>query len=180
MTLIIRHIAGFRHPAIGGLPDHNEPVDLDYLIGEKPAKYPVPVLLDLRPGIAAAREALAKALRGDHDVSDEVGAAIRAQALEDLTFLQSLKDDGGMLLPKLITGNRWAAIMPLLYTNAIVSGRMGHALSYDDRWCYHGFDAAKRALESWNGEGEPQGWHRHPPSGRRRPDGDASREYVAR
>jgi hypothetical protein len=27
-------------------------------------------------------------------------------------------------------------------------------------------------------EGEPAGWHRNPPTGRRRPEGDAAREYV--
>lgn len=27
-------------------------------------------------------------------------------------------------------------------------------------------------------DGEPQGWFRHPVSGRRRPNGDASKEYV--
>jgi hypothetical protein len=35
-----------------------------------------------------------------------------------------------------------------------------------------------RALREWDGNGEPDGWMRHPDSGRRRPDGDAAREYV--
>ena len=38
--------------------------------------------------------------------------------------------------------------------------------------------AAVAALESWDGTGEPDGWIREPNSGRRRPGGDASQEYV--
>jgi hypothetical protein len=38
--------------------------------------------------------------------------------------------------------------------------------------------AAVAALIAWDGKGEPEGWFRHPMSGRRRPDGDASREYT--
>lgn len=48
---------------------------------------------------------------------------------------------------------------------------------YDDGWCYKDFAVALEALKQWDGTGEPQGWHRHPGSGRRRPDGDSGREY---
>jgi hypothetical protein len=58
-----------------------------------------------------------------------------------------------------------AAIMPLLYTTAIVAGI--NDCGYDDRWCYKTEKAAVDALNAWDGEGEPTGWHRHPPSGRR-------------
>jgi hypothetical protein len=30
----------------------------------------------------------------------------------------------------------------------------------------------------WDGTGEPEGWFRHPASGRRRPDCDPAQEYV--
>jgi hypothetical protein len=33
-------------------------------------------------------------------------------------------------------------------------------------------------MVAWDGAGEPAGWMRHPATGRRRPDGDAGREYV--
>lgn len=50
----------------------------------------------------------------------------------------------------------------------------------DDVWCYHRAEDALAAAEAWNGEGDPpDGWHRHPMSGRRRPNGDPAREYVA-
>jgi hypothetical protein len=73
---------------------------------------------------------------------------------------------------------RLVAIMPLIYTHAIVT--IADAFGYEDRWCYHDYAAAKCALDEWDGCSgtEPQGWHRHPASGRRRPQGDASEEYV--
>lgn len=51
--------------------------------------------------------------------------------------------------------------------------------SYDDRWCYTTKTGAEKALAEWTGD-EPHGWIRNPLSGRRRPDGDASKEYVSR
>lgn len=62
-----------------------------------------------------------------------------------------------------------ACIMPLLYTHAIISEL--NAFGYGDRWCYKDYQAAKTALDAWDGTGEPDGWHRHPPTGRRRENG---------
>jgi hypothetical protein len=71
---------------------------------------------------------------------------------------------------------RNAAITKLMYTCALIADV--DMSGYEDRWCYETYDKAKAALDAWDGEGEPTGWHRHPDTGRRRPDGDASREYV--
>ncbi len=75
-----------------------------------------------------------------------------------------------------------SAIMPLLFTHAIILGRIGDMNSYMDRWCYHSLDKARKAHNAWNGTGEPEGWHRHPTTGRRREiDEETSRilgEYV--
>jgi hypothetical protein len=77
---------------------------------------------------------------------------------------------------------RWVGIMPLAYTTAIAVGPLFDKDSVTERWCYHTPHAAMDALMEWltvrHGDGEPEGWHRHPRSGRRRPDGDAAREYV--
>src|SRR5690349_13086329 len=78
------------------------------------------------------------------------------------------------------SNGRDAALKPLMFTVAIISDltEWGHG----DRWCYDSMVRAKSALEEWkarDGEGEPgEGWHRHPDSGRRRPGGDASKEYI--
>ncbi len=38
--------------------------------------------------------------------------------------------------------------------------------------------AVHQAFCDWDGEGEPDGWTRHAATGRRRPGGDASQEFV--
>lgn len=77
---------------------------------------------------------------------------------------------------------RWAGVMAFMFTVAIVVGRIDdHYPGYDDRWCYGTTDDAITALNLWmlsGFEGEPQGWHRHPASGRRRTNGDPETEYI--
>lgn len=70
----------------------------------------------------------------------------------------------------------YAAIWPLIYTNAIVFGQIGDYTGVLNRWCYHNYETAKVALEAWNGQGEPTGWHRHPMTGRR--VSDDGKEYI--
>jgi hypothetical protein len=50
----------------------------------------------------------------------------------------------------------------------------------DDEWHYQGEQwlEAWRAALGWDGEGEPEGWYRHPETGRRRPGGDPAKEFV--
>ena len=50
--------------------------------------------------------------------------------------------------------------------------------SISDRYCYHEHDAAWRAVLGWNGKGDPEGWYRHAPSMRRRPDFTIESEYI--
>jgi len=70
------------------------------------------------------------------------------------------------------------ALAPMAFTWAILS-ECCYA-GYGERWCYSTPDGALNALAAWNGADgtEPTGWHRHPDSGRRRPDGDPAREYI--
>lgn len=80
---------------------------------------------------------------------------------------------------RLLPDGRIAWIHRLNFTYAILVAPI-NAECYEDRWCYHTEARAMLELERWNAgaEKEPVGWHRHPPSGRRRPDGDAEKEYV--
>lgn len=52
---------------------------------------------------------------------------------------------------------------------------------YEDFWCYESEIAAALAMFRWDPRvsPEPTGWMRHPRSGRRRPNGDATQEYIA-
>lgn len=76
--------------------------------------------------------------------------------------------------------NRYMAIIPFLYTTAIIVGDSRNPTFYEDRWCYETMEAAMKAFDKWDGASgtEPSGWHRHPNSGRRRPDGIESAQYV--
>lgn len=71
-------------------------------------------------------------------------------------------------------------VYPMLYTFRMVVGPIGCG-GYDNYWCYKNFKSVVTAYSEWEPlkEPEPQGWVRHPPSGRRRfPDGDPATEEV--
>lgn len=71
-------------------------------------------------------------------------------------------------------------VVPMIFTTRIVIGSPG-SQTVDDAWCFHDPGSAILAAISWDPESErePQGWHRHPPSGRRRPGGDPEQEYIS-
>lgn len=80
------------------------------------------------------------------------------------------------------TETHYIEVMPLMVTFAIVITAKGDNIHWcDDRWCYNSVEDAAQAALRWDGNWpltEPDGWHRHPFSGRRRPDGDPAQEYV--
>jgi hypothetical protein len=83
-------------------------------------------------------------------------------------FLARLEAENGYSNGKLIRGGtQYATIAPKMYTHAIITGRVGDMFGYGDCWCYPSRAAACRALADWDGEGEPEGWIRHPDTGRR-------------
>ncbi|MGF6958016.1 hypothetical protein [Paraburkholderia youngii] len=53
-----------------------------------------------------------------------------------------------------------------------------HPGGHDNAYYYRDRISAEAALRAWDGTGEPGGWFRHPQSGRRRIDGDPTREYF--
>jgi hypothetical protein len=79
-------------------------------------------------------------------------------------------------------GGKWVALNHLMFTTAIVGGYIDTLeCSVDERWCYHKQIDAVMALVAWEElgfVGEPKGWHRHPYTGRRRPNGEPSLEYI--
>lgn len=97
---------------------------------------------------------------------------------EEEKFIRFLRDECLYLDPRLLPGGRYACVYRLLYTHAIITGKIGNTGGFDDRWCYENYASAWAALDAWDGEGEPSGWHRHPGSGHRRPNGEAALEYI--
>jgi hypothetical protein len=97
--------------------------------------------------------------------------------VQDAIWLHGLALTNGYRDPKPLAGRRYACIVPFMFTHAIIVGKMGDECGYEDRWCYHSYPAAKAALDEWDGTGEPNGWHRHPDSGRRR-DLERNEEWI--
>lgn len=87
---------------------------------------------------------------------------------------------GACLVHKDLGNGVYAGVKPLLFHWTLLTGIIGNTSSYEDRYCYQTLVGAIDAMVAWNGNGDPVGWHRHPRSGRRRPDGDPAREYVER
>lgn len=81
----------------------------------------------------------------------------------------------------LVGENEFVAVGRLMFHYMMIRGDVGED-GYENRWCY-GPDPGDviAALVEWSlrdYEGEPIKWNRHPSSGRRRPDGDESKEYI--
>ena len=87
----------------------------------------------------------------------------------------------GFLDVKFVNETTYVAILKFLFTGAIVKGTIGDTIGYDDRWCYHSVEDARKALNEWDylTQQEPDGWHRHPTTGRRREEGNPASEYFA-
>lgn len=41
-------------------------------------------------------------------------------------------------------------------------------MGWRERYCFATYELAKRALDEWDGTGDPDYWHKHPDTGRRR------------
>jgi len=72
-----------------------------------------------------------------------------------------------------------AWVIPLTFGRARIIVGPKEMSWLDDGWWYDSPEAAVAALNIWNGVGEPEGWMRNPKTGRRRPNGDKSKEYVS-
>lgn len=82
-------------------------------------------------------------------------------------------------LVRLLDDGREIVVMPWSGPGGQLS--IGRRTGYwDDTWNYTRADDAVYAAEIWDGNGEPEGWYRHPATGRRRPGGDPAQEFVRR
>lgn len=87
--------------------------------------------------------------------------------------------DEGAVAERVLPNGSEVCVYPLLFGAArLTFGCDPEDGGYDDCWDYPYLGAAIQAMERWDGQGEPAGWTRYPSSGRRRPDGDPSKEYV--
>ena len=80
---------------------------------------------------------------------------------------------------------RWVGDYVIAVCDAMTFGKgrltIGQDYSgYERAYWYETAEGAVRAYEKWNPEvdADPDGWFRCPTDGRRRPDGDASKEHI--
>ena len=97
--------------------------------------------------------------------------------MSDLQLLLSNAAEEG---PRRDLGDGRSVWLRQMLFNWLLSIGPTDRLWYDDTWEYTDPARAVVAFLSWDPatQAEPDGWYRHPKTGRRRPDGDPSREYV--
>ena len=112
--------------------------------------------------------------------TDHSGHCIYTKQKETQEYFEWLKSpSGGSCVACKEFGDFYGAVKPLLFHWTFIIGIIGDKCSWLDNFCYQTREQAVTALNAWDGVGEPSGWHRNPRTGRRRPIGDASREYVS-
>lgn len=87
----------------------------------------------------------------------------------------------GALWQRDLEDGRQLCVYPRMYNAILTIGRADDERGYMTHYCYESPAQAKVAGEAWDPavETEPDGWFRHSATGRRRPNGDAAREYVS-
>lgn len=85
-----------------------------------------------------------------------------------------------VLLTSNLPNERFAYVVLILLGQAQIC--IGDENTCMHRYTYPDPESAIRAFVKWLSEDEvqeePEGWHRHQPSNRRRPDGDSTKEYI--
>jgi hypothetical protein len=89
-------------------------------------------------------------------------------------------DEYGCLARRMLPDGREVTVQPLTFRRArITVGPPVQQGTWDQCWDYDDMLTAVAAMLAWDGQGDPaDGWVRHLPSHRRRPDGDPAKEHI--
>lgn len=89
-------------------------------------------------------------------------------------------EDRGYEDTKFLADGRACGLMRLIFGGRLCVGDPDDAFGYSEAYDYETHREAHAAFCEWdsNAFSEPTGWVRHTPSYRRRPAGDATKEYV--
>jgi hypothetical protein len=75
---------------------------------------------------------------------------------------------------------RYVLAKRLMFHWTVIEGSILDTSGYDDRWCFETEELALAAIAAWPADPppgyEPEGWHRHPKTGRRQ---DNTRQWFA-
>lgn len=81
-------------------------------------------------------------------------ADLPPEALDGYEAVRELPDGRVIALHRLLF--HWTVLIDIDYCG------------YADRYCFATRELAEKVFNDWDGIGEPEGWHRHPKTGRRR------------
>ncbi len=88
-------------------------------------------------------------------------------------------DERGFAFVRDLGDGRMIGVMPLTFGRGCLGIGRSDAGAFDDVWDFLSLARAIAEAETWNpaDEPEPQGWNRHPSTGRYRPGGNPAQEY---
>lgn len=91
---------------------------------------------------------------------------------------EELAKEWGVLYVRRLPDKRFLYVAPLTFGRAKIC--LGDEITVYNAWCYDEPWQALAQVRTWNPDeqDEPVGWMRHPFSGRRRPGGDPTKEYI--
>jgi len=107
--------------------------------------------------------------------------ATRAVTLEEIAAARRLSATArhaGFLWQRELDDERVVRLVAMQQSTTRITIGDRDACIVDDVWCFQDDAAAWRAVLGWDGEGEPEGWYRHPGTRRRRDDGTPASEVV--
>jgi hypothetical protein len=89
--------------------------------------------------------------------------------------------ENGFVYYREVSHGKYLAVVPRPFNSILVIGDADNSRYYDTHYCYTTPGEAIIAAEDWDPaqHKEPDGWFRHADTGRRRPDGDRTKEYIA-
>lgn len=99
----------------------------------------------------------------------------------ELPFSEAFMRENNFSAWRCLADGTVLAVGPMLFDNGRLFVDVDIA-GYADCFCYDSLEKATESLFAFNPatDKEPSLWKRHPATGRRRPNGDAAQEFVAR
>lgn len=98
-----------------------------------------------------------------------------------MRFTENELQDMGYTAWRELTDGTVLAVGPMLFGNGRLFVDVNHS-GYEDCYCYDSMALAYESMMNYNPQTdvEPEGWKRHPLSGRRRLEGNKNTEWIAR
>ena len=91
-----------------------------------------------------------------------------------------VRPEEGVEFRRIFEDGRTIDMCRMIYNWRLRVGHIKDPWGYEDDWCFANQETAMHAFLNWSLEGEPEGWIKHPRTGRYRPGGDPAKEFNQR